>query len=145
MHDHLEFGVSSLTGRESDPALISIIRHAIGSPNADKVDSVIQMYKADPKCHLWGISLHGKLVSVLGVEEITDTESRIRHIATQTGDRNRGHASNLIRHVFTESINTLWAETSEDAIGFYERNGFEIKSIGEQWPGVERFRCTLRR
>ena len=145
MQDQSEFEVIPLTGRESDPAVSTIIRYAIGNPTPDKVNSVSRMYKEDPKCHLWGLSMHGRLVSVLGIEQISSTEIRIRHIATQAGKRNHGCASHLIRHVYKDSIHTLWAETSQDAMGFYERNGFEIESIGEQWPGVERFRCTLRR
>ena len=145
MQDHSELEVLPLTGREADPVVISIIRHAIGNPDTDKVSSVSQMYKDKPSCHLWGISSHGELISVLGVEELSATEMRILHIATQMGYRNRGYGSSLLRHVFTESINTLWAESSQDAIEFYEQNGFEIESIGERWPGVERFRCTLRR
>ena len=144
--DHCQIKVVSLSGREAVPRVVSIMRHAIGSPSADKVQSVSQMYKADPKCHLWGLSLEGNLASILGAEEISDAETRIRHIATIAGERNHGYASELIRHLLTnDSIKVIWAETSQDAVGFYERNGFEIKSIGEQWPGIERFRCTWQR
>ncbi|GAA0394735.1 hypothetical protein GCM10008933_26940 [Paenibacillus motobuensis] len=35
------------------------------------------------------------------------------------------------------------AETDQDAIGFYSKIGFEIHSLGEKYPGVERFQCIL--
>jgi len=38
---------------------------------------------------------------------------------------------------------SLIAETDREAVGFYERCGFTIESMGECYPGVERFRCTL--
>ena len=37
----------------------------------------------------------------------------------------------------------LVAETDADAIGFYQCCGFAVESLGELYPGVERFRCTL--
>lgn len=35
------------------------------------------------------------------------------------------------------------AETDKDAVGSYRKNGFSITSLGEKYPGVERFDCTL--
>lgn len=32
----------------------------------------------------------------------------------------------------------ITAETDHDAIAFYRRYGFEIQSLGEKYPGVER-------
>ena len=34
------------------------------------------------------------------------------------------------------------AETDADAVGFYEQVGFTVTSLGESYPGVERFRCV---
>lgn len=33
------------------------------------------------------------------------------------------------------------AETDADAVEFYRKYGFKIKSLGEKYPGVERFLC----
>lgn len=33
------------------------------------------------------------------------------------------------------------AETDEEAVNFYRSIGFEVYSLGEKYPGVERFRC----
>ncbi|MEU5850143.1 GNAT family N-acetyltransferase [Saccharopolyspora shandongensis] len=38
---------------------------------------------------------------------------------------------------------TVHAETDGEAVGFYRRLGFAIESLGEKYPGVERFECTL--
>jgi ribosomal protein S18 acetylase RimI-like enzyme len=37
---------------------------------------------------------------------------------------------------------TLEAETDGDAVGFYHRLGFKIRSLGEKYPGIQRFLCT---
>lgn len=38
---------------------------------------------------------------------------------------------------------SLVAETDADAVEFYRRCGFAVERIGEQYVGVDRFRCTL--
>jgi len=40
---------------------------------------------------------------------------------------------------------SLEAETDADAVSFYERCGFAITSLGERFPGIERFRCIWAR
>ncbi|MDM5188969.1 hypothetical protein QUF99_17085 [Bacillus sp. DX4.1] len=32
---------------------------------------------------------------------------------------------------------------NKNAVGFYKRYGFSIKSLGEKYPDVERFHCCL--
>jgi hypothetical protein len=34
------------------------------------------------------------------------------------------------------------AETDEESVQFYRNIGFIIRSLGEKYPGVERFLCT---
>ena len=36
-------------------------------------------------------------------------------------------------------------ETDNDAVGFYRRCGFSVTSLGEKFPGIERFECRLAR
>ena len=36
-------------------------------------------------------------------------------------------------------------DAAGDAVEFYRKLGFSIESLGEKYPGVERFRCTLQR
>ena len=41
------------------------------------------------------------------------------------------------------SLQRITLETDRDAVEFYQRCGFQVKSIGEKYPGVERFLCEL--
>jgi ribosomal protein S18 acetylase RimI-like enzyme len=38
---------------------------------------------------------------------------------------------------------SLYAETDGDAVEFYRQLGFAVSSLGEKYPGVERFACRL--
>ncbi len=40
---------------------------------------------------------------------------------------------------------TLVAETDRDTLNFYQKNGFVVISLGEKYPGVERFKCVYKK
>jgi len=43
-----------------------------------------------------------------------------------------------------EAAAEVTAETDRDAVEFYRKYGFSIRSLGEKYAGVKRFVCTLR-
>lgn len=52
----------------------------------------------------------------------------------------------MIDHLIQlENVTKIIAETDMDAVGFYRRYGFSIEALGEKYPGVERYKCTLER
>jgi ribosomal protein S18 acetylase RimI-like enzyme len=64
-------------------------------------------------------------------------------MAVDAGERNRGVGKELVLAAMASVPCILFvAETDPDAVGFYERCGFTIISLGEKYPGVERFACT---
>ena len=66
----------------------------------------------------------------------------ILHIAVDERKRHQGIGRRLIdAAVALESPREVQAETDHDAVEFYEHYGFSIQSLGEKYPGVERFQC----
>ena len=50
----------------------------------------------------------------------------------------------MIRYVEEHhAFSSIYAETDQDAVNFYKNIGFHITSLGEKYPGVERFACLL--
>lgn len=45
---------------------------------------------------------------------------------------------------FSNKYLLIYTETDNDAVDFYRKYGFEITSLGEKYPGVERFLCEFR-
>ena len=91
-----------------------------------------------------GYELDGELVGCVGVEIPMPGRATVRHVGVSPGQRNQGIGRDMLFQLARElKLSQLIAETDEEAVGFYQRCGFEVESLGEQYPGVERFRCTL--
>jgi hypothetical protein len=48
------------------------------------------------------------------------------------------------RYMAEYNIRELVAETDIDSVNFYLKTGFSVESLGEKYPGRERFRCVYR-
>lgn len=104
-----------------------------------------EWYRGTDSWHLYAYERDGLLVGVVGIEPRSDGEGEIRHIATAIESRLRGVGRRMIdlasgRH----GLVVVEAETDADAVGFYEACGFDVVSLGELYPGTERFRCVRR-
>lgn len=70
---------------------------------------------------------------------------RLVAIAVAFDVRGRGYGRSLVDALPSLlEITELEAETDIDAVGFYRAVGFTVRSIGEKFPGVERFVCRRR-
>lgn len=73
-------------------------------------------------------------------------KARICHIAVMLKYRHQGIALQMIREVVRmHQLTYIEAETDDEAVEFYKKIGFEIKSLGEKYPGIERFHCYLEK
>ena len=110
-----------------------------------QAEELAERYRATESWHLYGCEGDGVLVGVIGVEPTSGRAGEIRHIATAEGHRRLGVGRRMIelaaeRH----GLVVVEAETDLGAVGFYEACGFEVVSLGELYPGTERFRCVRR-
>ena len=90
-----------------------------------------------------GARLGGKLVGLVGVHQ-ADDQIEIMHLSGVREMQCKGIGKRLINHLRSmHPMRVLVAETDKDAVGFYRKCGFECESIGEKYPGTERFQCKL--
>jgi GNAT superfamily N-acetyltransferase len=67
----------------------------------------------------------------------------IEAIAVLGPQQGHGVGRRLIEYLIDQwPTADLWAETDRAAVGFYARLGFQITTLGEKYPGVERFACS---
>lgn len=124
-------------------SLATLLAPAVANPTPDRLEAVIRSYAGHATLL---VALEGGLsVGVIGLRPRPDGATEIGHIAVADGHRRRGIGRHMVGEVVRRgSFVTLVAETDAEAVDFYRHCGFDVTSLGEKYPGVERFRCTLR-
>lgn len=94
---------------------------------------------------LYGIFSENICIGCIGIEFLSLNNCEIKHIAVSPSQRGRKVASEMVDFVCQQhSLDIISAETDKDAVGFYKKYGFTITSLGEKYPGVERFQCIYK-
>lgn len=128
--------------RLDEPGIRELIGYSV-FPDQDLLERVIQTYKNHKDWHAAGLEGNGKVFAFAGYTFDSPRHLHLRHIAVDPLERGKGYGRVLIAEVIEkEQPKLVFAETDEEAVDFYRSLGFEIVSLGEQYPGVERFRCT---
>ena len=115
-------------------------------PDEERVIVEYEKYRNDPSRRLLGRTENQELVGLIGVIHQTEDEVELKHIAIHSSYRRQGLGRKLIMEYMEQHhIRRMEAETDKDAVNFYRRIGFNITSLGEKYPGVERFKCILNK
>jgi ribosomal protein S18 acetylase RimI-like enzyme len=113
------------------------------SPDPDAVHEIVKNYKSDDALQLYGYESEEEIVGIIGIRILTPQQIEIENIAVKSEYRGAGFGrGQILELIDLLKPSKLIAETDDEAVEFYRRIGFEIKSLGEKYPGVERFRCT---
>ncbi len=122
---------------EIDP-IKKVLKHATG-PSEASLFKAVSMYKND-QAVLYKYGNKG----CIGIALIHTNRARICHIAVSKKYRNQGIALQMIKEIIRKyELTYIEAETDKEAVGFYKKCNFKIESLGEKYPGIERFYCYL--
>ncbi|MFB9278384.1 GNAT family N-acetyltransferase [Cohnella cellulosilytica] len=128
--------------RLDDPSVREIVEVSV-YPDPDKLDKTIEAYKSDDALEMYGYEAEGECIGIIGLRMNEDGEMKIEHLAVSPDYRGLGYGRGLILEVIDKKgPSVLIAETDEEAVDFYRNIGFEIESLGEKYPGTERFKCV---
>jgi ribosomal protein S18 acetylase RimI-like enzyme len=125
-------------------AIARLLAVATGD-DQQQLQQVIRRYRDDPAAALLVAVAEHDTVGVIGYS-VGDSAVTLLHIATAPHARNAGLGTQLVdamRRAVPAGL-PIVAETDQDAVGFYAANNFAVTSLGEKYPGVERFRVHLR-
>ena len=121
------------------------IRKLLSLATSDKnVNEMYGVYMSSINRKIYGFEVEGIIVGCIGIESRSLNECEIKHIAVFSDRRGKGIGSKMIEYV-SDKYPSIFAETDKDAVVFYQKYGFEITSLGEKYPGVERFLCVYKR
>ncbi|WP_338131242.1 GNAT family N-acetyltransferase [Cohnella rhizosphaerae] len=94
-------------------------------------------------CACWASRTTGEIIGVIGYETDANRVATIRHIAVHPDERGKGYGRGMVLHLLTAADpERIEAETDEEGVNFYRSIGFTVQSLGEKYPGIERFRCA---
>ncbi len=114
-------------------------------PDPERLERVVLDYAEQPESELYGYESEDEIVGVVGFRRTEGGEVRILHLAVKPECRGAGFGrGQILELIEMTKPRVVLAETDEEAVEFYRRIGFEVESLGERYPGVERFRCTYR-
>lgn len=114
--------------------------------DASKIEAEYKLYQEKENRKLYSYKQAEQFVGCIGVEWIADNICIIKQIAVSPDMRSRGIGERMIDFIMEKhSLSIISAETDQEAVNFYKRIGFTITSLGEKYPGVERFWCERRK
>jgi GNAT superfamily N-acetyltransferase len=127
--------------------LTHVLSQAIWMPTDDKVSRLIAETYRGPTAALyaWKDAETADVIGPVGIRRRPGGAVDILHVAVAETSRRRGVGRRMIEALRgTPGVRELVAETDGDAVDFYRRCGFTVTSLGDKYPGRERFRCVLR-
>ncbi len=121
---------------------LEVLALCVHEPEEEKLSEIAEEYNNNPDMELYAEKKLGKIIGVIGIEKLDANNYEIKHLAVLPEHRKEGIARSLIEHVFNhKKAKMIIAETDNEAIGFYRKCKFSSTSLGEKYPGTERFRC----
>lgn len=124
-----------------DSRVENLLAYAMSSA---KIESEYESYLTDETHLLYGYEVEGELVGVVGIHLTSPHEGTILQIAVGPDYRGCGIGKHMLNYLAKwHELTKLVAETDLDAVDFYRTLGFTINSLGEKYPGCERFNCEF--
>lgn len=123
-----------------DPEVLTLLKPSVYDPTPERLKSRAEKYSADKRTNVYACKTGGVYAGIVVLKTENGT-AEILDISVKPEYRKHGIGKSLIDFVFNQlPIDTITAETDDEAIGFYKRCGFTITSVGEVC-GTKRFFC----
>ena len=123
--------------------ILELLKYSHFNPTKEKLSKLMQKYHQDKDVFPFASFDGDKISGVIVVQKIENETYEIIDIAVDKDYRRQGIASKLIDYVIEKlDIKILFAETDDDAVGFYEKYGFKTENIKNK--EYTRYKCTLK-
>lgn len=124
------------------PEIKDLINYCI-FPDPENLIKVVNEYKNCLELQMFGIESENEIVGIIGYLYVENDVIQIKHMSVRPDCRGAGFGRGLILELLSsENPKKLLVETDDEAVDFFRRIGFEINSLGEKYPGVERYLCS---
>lgn len=140
----MELKLTELTDKAEVCAVYEIYRHCMFQPDREKFNRKAAQFLVDKAIKILGCFHQNKIVGVLVISLIERRRAEIIGIAVDASARNRGVGSYMIHQAMRDyGLDFVFAETDDDAVAFYRKNGFRVARFAKSYDGetAVRYRC----
>ena len=128
-----------------DARVLSILAHSQYMPTPEKLNRMADQYESDAAISAFACEHNGMICGAIILKHTGGAAFEIMSIATHPDYRKQGVGAKLVAFAAsTPGCTVIQAETDDDAVGFYRKCGFQIESLGEKYPGIVRYLCSLK-
>ena len=128
--------------------IYEIYKHCMFMPTEEKFNNKMDLFLTDNSVKIFACFEQDTILGVITVSFIDKKKIEVISIAVDASVRGKGIGSYMINQVLNNyDLLSVYAETDNDAVGFYRNNGFRITEFSETY-GVEtvvRYKCELNK
>lgn len=133
-----------LIGQLDIPAVRDLLGLSV-FPDPVRLAQICERYREGPPRYLLGCQRNGVVTGCIGLRLLGEGQAVVENLAVLPARQKQGIGRKLLRDAAARfGLSQLELETDREAVEFYRRCGFTVTSLGEKYPGTERFRCTWR-
>ena len=144
----MELELIELTHKNEVCKTYEIYKHCMFMPTEEKFNKKIDQFLNDNSIKIFACFNQGEIVGVIVISFSEQRKIEIIGIAVELSARGKGIGSYMINQIVNDySLISVYAETDNDAVGFYLKNNFSVTKFYETYGDetVLRYKCELNR
>ena len=142
----MDLKLRELTLKNEILQVYEIYKHCMFMPTEEKFNNKVDLFLNDIFVKIFACFEQDKIVGIMVVSFKEQKKIEIIGIAVDVSARGKGIGSYMINQVINHyGLLSVYAETDNDAVGFYRKNNFSITEFSEIYDGetVIRYKCEL--
>ena len=113
-----------------DPEVLTLLKPSVYNPTPERLKRRAEKYSADKNTFVYACKIDGVYAGIV-VFRTENSTAEILDIAVKPEYRKHGIGGSLIDFIFTQfSVDTITAETDDEAVEFYKRCEFDVIGFG---------------
>ena len=142
----MDLKLRELTIKNEILQVYEIYKHCMFMPTEEKFNNKVDLFLNDIFVKIFACFEQDKIVGIMVVSFKKQKKIEIIGIAVDVSARGKGIGSYMINQVINYyGLLFVYAETDNDAVWFYQKNGFNIVEFSETYDGetIVRYKCEL--
>ena len=124
----------------TEPDILKLLAPSVYNPTEERLLNRAKKYHEDENSNIYAYKHNGQYKGIV-IFKIANNSATILDIAVKPEYQGGGIGSKLIDFIFNSfNVNSIIAETDDDAIGFYKKYGFSVESTVVKFD-TKRYLC----